>query len=379
MVALQGFGQRRPAELSGGQRQRVALARALINKPRVLLLDEPLGALDLKLREQMQTELKSLQRRLGITFIYVTHDQGEALSMSDRVAVFNQGRIEQVDTPKGLYTRPAHRVRRPLRRRRPTWWRARWPSGLTGAERPFSVRPEHIRFASGAPDGERLGVEGKLVDVQYHGATSRYTVEVPGGLLLNGEPPQRRGRGGPARAGRAGAAGLVPSGHGGAGAGGGSMTCSERRRRARLSNLLYRRSTLRLLLLLTPPLLWFGVVYLGSLLALLAQSFYTFDDFTMAVTPELTWANYQALLDDANVDIILRTLGMAVAVTVASRGAGVPHRLLHGALRPGLAQGLLLHRRHAAHVGQLHRQGLRLDGASSPRAASSTGWSASWG
>ncbi|MDY7225002.1 ABC transporter ATP-binding protein [Hyalangium rubrum] len=182
MVALKGFGQRRPAELSGGQRQRVALARALVNKPRVLLLDEPLGALDLRLREQMQTELKSLQRRLGITFIYVTHDQGEALSMSDRVAVFNQGKIEQVDTPKGLYTKPR------------TVFVARFVGSsnvlegelarqLTGAERPFSVRPEHIRFVREV-DSERLGVDGKLVDVQYHGASSRYTVEVRGGPLL---------------------------------------------------------------------------------------------------------------------------------------------------------------------------------------------------
>ncbi len=107
LVALGGYGARRPGQLSGGQRQRVALARALVRRPRILLLDEPLGALDLKLREQMQTELKALQRKLGVTFVYVTHDQGEALSMSDRVAVFNKGRIEQVDTPRNLYTRPA--------------------------------------------------------------------------------------------------------------------------------------------------------------------------------------------------------------------------------------------------------------------------------
>ena len=182
LVALGGFGERRPAELSGGQRQRVALARAIINKPRVLLLDEPLGALDLRLREQMQTELKSLQRRLGITFIYVTHDQGEALSMSDRVAVFNQGRIEQVDTPRGLYTRPR------------TVFVARFVGSsnvvegqlarqLTGVERPFAVRPEHISFVREVDSG-RVSLEGKLVDVQYHGASSRYTVEVTGGLLL---------------------------------------------------------------------------------------------------------------------------------------------------------------------------------------------------
>jgi putative spermidine/putrescine transport system ATP-binding protein len=183
LVALQGYGQRRPGELSGGQRQRVALARAIINKPKLLLLDEPLGALDLRLREQMQTELKSLQRRLGITFIYVTHDQGEALSMSDRVAVFNQGKIEQVDTPKGLYTKPR------------TVFVARFvgtsnvvegelATRLTGAAKPFSVRPEHIRFVR-EQEAEHPGAEGKLVDVQYHGATSRYAVEVPGGLLLS--------------------------------------------------------------------------------------------------------------------------------------------------------------------------------------------------
>jgi ABC-type spermidine/putrescine transport systems, ATPase components len=105
-VALGFVHTRKPSQLSGGQRQRVAIARALVNEPRVLLLDEPLGALDLKLREQMQLELKKLQQDLGITFIFVTHDQGEALSMSDRVAVFNNGRIEQIDTPRELYLRP---------------------------------------------------------------------------------------------------------------------------------------------------------------------------------------------------------------------------------------------------------------------------------
>jgi putative spermidine/putrescine transport system ATP-binding protein len=109
LVALPDYGERRPGQLSGGQRQRVALARALVNEPKVLLLDEPLGALDLKLREQMQVELKSLQRSLGITFIFVTHDQGEALSMSDRVAIFSQGRIVQVGSPEDVYERPNSR------------------------------------------------------------------------------------------------------------------------------------------------------------------------------------------------------------------------------------------------------------------------------
>ena len=108
MVRLGDYGTRKPAELSGGQRQRVALARAIVNQPRVLLLDEPLGALDLKLREQMQVELKSIQSDVGITFIYVTHDQEEALTMSDRVAVFNEGRIEQVGPPAEIYERPGN-------------------------------------------------------------------------------------------------------------------------------------------------------------------------------------------------------------------------------------------------------------------------------
>ena len=115
-MALGGYGARRPSQLSGGQRQRVALARALVNEPKVLLLDEPLGALDLKLREQMQVELKTLQRNLGITFVFVTHDQGEALSMADRVAIFNEGRIVQVgDTGRDLRAAP-HPLRRRFRR-----------------------------------------------------------------------------------------------------------------------------------------------------------------------------------------------------------------------------------------------------------------------
>jgi len=176
-VALGGLGDRHPGQLSGGQRQRVALARALVNRPRVLLLDEPLGALDLKLREQMQIELKGLQRRLGITFVYVTHDQGEALSMSDRVAVFNHGRVEQVDPPRELYVRPrttfvagfvgtANVLAGEVARR------------IAGADRPVSIRPERIAF--GAPGAGQLGVAGKVVDVQFHGPTSRFEIEADG-------------------------------------------------------------------------------------------------------------------------------------------------------------------------------------------------------
>ena len=136
LVALGGFGDRRPSQLSGGQRQRVALARALVNQPKVLLLDEPLGALDLKLREQMQVELKTLQRNLGITFVFVTHDQGEALSMADRVAIFNEGKIVQVGTPEDIYERPADPLRRGFRRliQRPVacLQQGRWRSGTLG-------------------------------------------------------------------------------------------------------------------------------------------------------------------------------------------------------------------------------------------------------
>ena len=184
MVGLEGFGARKPAQLSGGQRQRVALARALVNRPRVLLLDEPLGALDLKLREQMQVELKSLQRQLGITFVYVTHDQGEALSMSDRVAVFNHGRIEQVDTPRELYMRP----------------RTRFVADFVGASNviagaraqvlgargtAFAIRPELVGVSKEMPLGTELAsVSGLVRDVQYHGASSRIEIELDGGERL---------------------------------------------------------------------------------------------------------------------------------------------------------------------------------------------------
>lgn len=183
MVALDGYGARKPAQLSGGQRQRVALARALVNRPRVLLLDEPLGALDLKLREQMQGELKKLQRKLNITFVFVTHDQTEALSMSDRVAVFNQGRIEQVDTPRNLYMKPrtafvaefvgtSNVLRGEL---------AHQLSGQPGA---FSIRPEHIRLDDSPSDAHEIAVTGVLHDVQYQGNATRYELRLDSGQTL---------------------------------------------------------------------------------------------------------------------------------------------------------------------------------------------------
>jgi putative spermidine/putrescine transport system ATP-binding protein len=177
MVRLPGYGGRKPGELSGGQRQRVALARAIVNRPRVLLLDEPLGALDLKLREQMQSELKAIQGEVGITFVYVTHDQDEALTMSDRIAVFNRGRIEQVSTPVELYEHPA----------------TEFVAGFVGVsnmlERDgdrFTIRPEKIQLLDPghAPNGLRTE-RGRIAAVAYAGMVTRYTVALDAGGQLH--------------------------------------------------------------------------------------------------------------------------------------------------------------------------------------------------
>jgi len=196
MVRLPGYGNRKPAELSGGQRQRVALARAIVNRPRVLLLDEPLGALDLKLREQMQSELKTIQGEVGITFVYVTHDQDEALTMSNRIAVFNQGRIEQVSPPVELYEQPA----------------TEFVAGFVGVsnllERDgsrFTIRPEKIQLLdpARAPNGLRTE-RGRIAEVAYAGMVTRYTVALEGGGELqlvrqnaegaSNDAPSERGR-----------------------------------------------------------------------------------------------------------------------------------------------------------------------------------------
>jgi putative spermidine/putrescine transport system ATP-binding protein len=173
MVRLPGYGDRRPGELSGGQRQRVALARAIVNRPKVLLLDEPLGALDLKLREQMQVELKSIQGEVGITFVYVTHDQDEALTMSDRIAVFNEGRIEQVSSPVELYEQPA----------------TEFVAGFVGVsnllERDgarFTIRPEKVQLVDASAPANGLRTErGRIADVAYAGMITRYTVALEQG------------------------------------------------------------------------------------------------------------------------------------------------------------------------------------------------------
>ena len=174
MVRLPGLGARKPGQLSGGQRQRVALARAIVNRPRVLLLDEPLGALDLKLRQEMQVELKRIQQEVGITFVYVTHDQEEALTMSDRLAVFNEGRIEQVGDPAEVYEHPA----------------SEFIAGFVGVsnvlERSghrFTIRPEKVRIVNGGHDG--LHTEAGVVrDVSYVGMVTRYLVDLEAGGSL---------------------------------------------------------------------------------------------------------------------------------------------------------------------------------------------------
>jgi putative spermidine/putrescine transport system ATP-binding protein len=186
MVRLPGYGDRKPGELSGGQRQRVALARAIVNRPRVLLLDEPLGALDLKLREQMQTELKSIQGEVGITFVYVTHDQDEALTMSDRIAVFKDGKVEQIGSAAQIYEQPA----------------SEFVAGFVGtsnlikgdaAERllgrvgTFSVRPEKIHIDTDLSVPVEPGMEsvkGTVAEVIYAGSSTRFVVDLEAGARL---------------------------------------------------------------------------------------------------------------------------------------------------------------------------------------------------
>jgi putative spermidine/putrescine transport system ATP-binding protein len=174
LVRLGGLLGRKPTQLSGGQRQRVALARAIVNHPQVLLLDEPLGALDLKLRQDMQIELKRIQQEVGITFVYVTHDQEEALTMSDRVAVFDEGRIQQVGTPAEVYERPA----------------SAFVAGFVGVSnvierngQKFAVRPEKIRMRNtGSVPAEGSHAEtGRIRDVVYAGMVTRYVVQLDGG------------------------------------------------------------------------------------------------------------------------------------------------------------------------------------------------------
>jgi len=190
MVKLSGMEGRRPAQLSGGQRQRVALARALVVRPKVLLLDEPLGALDLKLREEMQSELKSLQRALGLTFVFVTHDQGEALSMADRVAVFNEGRIVQVGPPEDVYESPATRFVAQFVGSANVLDAAQ-ALALGGLAAPASLRPEKIGIvALGAPVAADVTLlEAVVTDVSYQGPVRRVTARTATGLILTAAVP----------------------------------------------------------------------------------------------------------------------------------------------------------------------------------------------
>jgi putative spermidine/putrescine transport system ATP-binding protein len=171
MVQLEAMAQRRPGQLSGGQRQRVALARAIVNRPKLLLLDEPLGALDLKLRQDMQVELKRIQREVGLTFLYVTHDQEEALTMSDRIAVFDHGRIAQIGTPVEIYERP----------------RTAYVAGFVGLSNQFSrngrkvaLRPEKISLHEPGAAGESAVVRAAV----YAGPVTRYVVALADGTAL---------------------------------------------------------------------------------------------------------------------------------------------------------------------------------------------------
>ncbi len=199
LVRLDTRAEHRPAQLSGGMQQRVALARALVYEPRVLLLDEPLAALDKKLREEMRTELREIQRSVGITTIFVTHDQGEALGLSDRIAVMHAGRIEQLGTPREIYERPATRfvadfigASTVLRGRAAGVDRLALPGGgflrietvsafRAGEEIELAIRPERIRLAGGT--GENV-VEGRITGVVYQGVQTEVTAEIPGGQRL---------------------------------------------------------------------------------------------------------------------------------------------------------------------------------------------------
>jgi spermidine/putrescine transport system ATP-binding protein len=196
MVKMTAYADSKPAKISGGQQQRVALARALVNRPRLLLLDEPLSALDANLRRQMQMELKSLQREVGISFLFVTHDQEEAMVMSDRIALLRMGELEQVASPRDIYSRPATaytaqfightnllrgEIKDGIARCHSLSWRTGFRDGL-GV---FSLRPENIRLASGASGSGTVRFRGKVLRQAFHGATELLQVECPDGLVLS--------------------------------------------------------------------------------------------------------------------------------------------------------------------------------------------------
>ena len=205
-VKMTAHAKKKPSKISGGQAQRVALARALVNRPRLLLLDEPLSALDANLRRQMQVELKSLQREVGIAFVFVTHDQEEAMVMSDRIALLRSGELEQVASPREIYRRPATayvaqfightnllhgEVRSGVVHSGPLAWNVSLPDGAVV----FSLRPEHVRLSTSSSASDALRVRGRISHQAFHGATELIRVDCDGGLILtartpSGLPPQ---------------------------------------------------------------------------------------------------------------------------------------------------------------------------------------------
>ena len=195
LMKLTPYAQYKPAKISGGQQQRVALARALVNRPRLLLLDEPLSALDANLRRQMQVELKSLQREVGISFVFVTHDQEEAMVMSDRIALLRMGELEQVASPREIYSRPAtaytaqfightNLLRGEVKDGVAHCSSLSWRTGLRDGPGLFSLRPESIRIGTGAIDGAAVRFRGKMLRQAFHGATELLQVECADGLAL---------------------------------------------------------------------------------------------------------------------------------------------------------------------------------------------------
>jgi spermidine/putrescine transport system ATP-binding protein len=195
-VKMTAYAETKPSKISGGQQQRVALARALVNRPRLLLLDEPLSALDANLRRQMQVELKSLQREVGIAFVFVTHDQEEAMVMSDRIALLRSGELEQVATPREIYRRPAtayvaqfightNLLKGDVRCRVVRCASLAWPTSLPDGPALFSLRPEHVRLAGiEASGGDAVRVRGRVVHRAFHGATELIRVECADGLVF---------------------------------------------------------------------------------------------------------------------------------------------------------------------------------------------------
>jgi spermidine/putrescine transport system ATP-binding protein len=193
-VKMTAHAQKKPSKISGGQQQRVALARALVNRPRLLLLDEPLSALDANLRRQMQVELKSLQREVGIAFVFVTHDQEEAMVMSDRIALLRSGELEQVATPREIYSRPetayvaqfighTNLLRGDVRHGMAHCGALSWPTSTPNGPALFSLRPEHLRSSAGASNGA-VQVRGRVLQQAFHGATSLVRIECADGLVL---------------------------------------------------------------------------------------------------------------------------------------------------------------------------------------------------